>query len=82
MIACPEGRDGCTHLLNDADTLMAQNSARLTTGEVAFKDMKVGATDGCLGYPDDSVCRRRDSRLWPIFKDFFALSHIDKSFHH
>ena len=68
MVAGLERRHGRPDLLDDPDALVTEDPAGLAGRHVALEDVKVGAADRRLDYPDDRVCRRRDLRLRTIFE--------------
>lgn len=59
------------HLLNDANSLMAENAARLASRDVALENMQVSAANRRFGNPDDCVGGRGDFRFGPFFESLF-----------
>jgi hypothetical protein len=81
MIARFERRDGWPDLVNNANTLMAQNAAGLSGRDVTLEDVQVGSANRRLYYFDDSVRGRSDFRLWTLFKGFLARPPVNEGFH-
>src|SRR5271169_4634941 len=54
-VAWLECRHGPANLLNDADTLVAENAPRLASREVALEDVQVGAANRRFRDLDDRI---------------------------
>ena len=69
-VARLERRHSWPHGVDDAHALVTQDAAGLTTRDVTFEDMQVGAADRRLRYFDDGVRGLGDCRPWPIFESY------------
>ena len=63
-----EGRDTRTDDFDDAYALMTEDAPRVTTRDFTFENVQVGPTNGRLGYLDDGVRRRHESRSRALFQ--------------
>ena len=82
MVSRLECRHRGPDLLDDADALMAENAARLTSRYVTLEDVQVGAANRRLGNLDDRVRGRGDVRLRTVLQRFFARPLIHEGLHH
>ena len=76
VIARLEHRDSMADLFDGADTFMAQNAAMLAGWQIAFEDVKIGATNRGFRYFDDCISRSSDLRLWSVFQGLLAPGFI------
>ena len=67
--------------MDDARALVAQDSSRLTRGNVALEDVQIRAADGRLSHPDDCIRGRGDLRLLTLLQHLLACTQIDQSLH-
>jgi len=81
VIARLKYRDGGTDLIDNPNAFVTQNAARLATGQVTLKDVKIGATNCRFGDFDDCVRRRSDFWLRTIDQGFLADGLIDERLH-
>src|SRR5580700_11122811 len=66
-----ECRHGPANLVDDADTLVAENAPRLTRRDVSFEDVQVGAANCRFSDLDDRIRRRGNLRPGMVFEGFF-----------
>jgi hypothetical protein len=81
MITRFEGSDGRTNFGDHPNALVAQNSAWLAGGKIAFENMKIRAANGGLSDLDDGISRGGNLRHGMLFESLFAGAMIHKSLH-
>ena len=70
-----------TQFFDDADTLVAENSAGLHAAHGAAHEMQIGAAYGRCGDAHDGIGRRKDARFGYVFQADVADVVINHSFH-
>ncbi|MFC6623446.1 hypothetical protein [Novosphingobium panipatense] len=81
MITSLEAADRRTDFLDDPDALMAKNSARFTSGDIALEDMQIGAANRRFRYPYNRVGRGLNLGPGAFVEAFPTRTVINQSFH-
>src|SRR3546814_3662792 len=79
MITSLEAAHRSAHLFDDPDTFMAENPARLASGDIALENVQVSAANRRFRDPHNRVGRRLQVGLGAFVEAFLARTVINRS---